>query len=709
MFAPLMNCLAATANEGLLRTVGWILLGVIVIGFLALGIRDIAKLSWMRISAISSVSFDESIRRRVLWITPLAIVGAIAVSQLQIALDPQDAIRQTTKICLFATGLVVTLVAIILASTNLQKEIETRVIYTIVTKPTTRLEIVLGKVWGFAKVSAAILLIMGVFTYAYLQVRARMLHSGIENRLASLPKDDVVSRPTLEHYREAGLLNANAMSVSESLQMLSRPPVDGQTKWMAGGQGQQFKLQFRVSDDQTNAIADAIKTGGGLGIVITMPVTVREPTPGELETIRTTRVPTEAGASDPAATQAATAPATTAPTTSASTTTAPTTSPASVRPLPTLGLVFMTPRGDFMDVPAEHVNNGKPVILPSDGSPLIVPLGGPAIEKIFENEEFTLAIAANSPAVEYEVSQSPIAFQLFQSSGAPGQRFEPLNKSPEITSNIGRYGQQLMGGAEGVGGVAVYRFNGVNLDRIAGESLTFEVKVGIEHGGEGINDIDTLPEVQLRVRNPESGAVSEARTFRPETHRITYVTLPKGPFGDNFEVLLRVLTPDQSIGLQPESVSLVTASRSFPVNLFKSLLVLWLLSILVVTIAIFCSTFVSWPIAIVLTLVILLGRWGVEQVGDAGGQGIGSVMTGQTEDAIKARLVRTSVDALAKVLAVVSAFLPDISGFQATADIERGISVPMSRLLGAGWGFLSYGLPMVMLAYLILRRKEVAP
>ena len=74
--------------------------------------------------------------------------------------DEQDAIRQTIKFCVFATGLVVAMTTIILACTNLPREIENRVIYTIVTKPATRLEIVLGKTLGFAGTSAVILLII---------------------------------------------------------------------------------------------------------------------------------------------------------------------------------------------------------------------------------------------------------------------------------------------------------------------------------------------------------------------------------------------------------------------------------------------------------------------------------------------------------------------------------------------------------------------
>ena len=77
------------------------------------------------------------------------------------------------------------------------------------------------------------------------------------------------------------------------------------------------------------------------------------------------------------------------------------------------------------------------------------------------------------------------------------------------------------------------------------------------------------------------------------------------------------------IGLNTGSVSLISAEHSFAMNLGESLLVLWLLSILVVTIAIFSSTFLSWPIAVILTLVILLGHWGVEQLGDTLNPGVG--------------------------------------------------------------------------------------
>src|SRR4051812_28962352 len=159
----------------------WIVCGLIVVlGLLVFGLFDVVRLSWRRIWAISSVCFAESYRRRVLLITPLAIVGVFIVSQLIKPLDEADAIRQTIKFCLFTTGLIITITAIILACTNLPKEIESRVVYTIVTKPVTRLEIVLGKIIGFARVSALILVIMGAFTFIYLHVRAWQFSRAID-------------------------------------------------------------------------------------------------------------------------------------------------------------------------------------------------------------------------------------------------------------------------------------------------------------------------------------------------------------------------------------------------------------------------------------------------------------------------------------------------------------------------------------------------
>jgi len=105
-------------------------------------------------------------------------LGVIAVAQLQKPIDEQDAIRQTTKFLPLRPP-VWSSNRPARSSSGLQPTCrgrsKTASIFTVVTKPTTRLEIVLGKILGFARVSAAILFIMGLFTWGYLHVRALSL------------------------------------------------------------------------------------------------------------------------------------------------------------------------------------------------------------------------------------------------------------------------------------------------------------------------------------------------------------------------------------------------------------------------------------------------------------------------------------------------------------------------------------------------------
>ena len=190
--------------------VEWWLAGIIAIGgLLVFGRNELSRLRLSRVWAISDVCFAESIRRKVLWVTPLGILGVIAISLLQHPIDQQESIRQTIKFCLFASGTLVTITAIILACTNLPREIENRVIYTIVTKPTTRLEIVLGKVLGFVRISGLIVVIMGAFTFAFLEWQNVQLSRQVAERLKTEP--DAGVRRALLGYQQAGLLNTQSL------------------------------------------------------------------------------------------------------------------------------------------------------------------------------------------------------------------------------------------------------------------------------------------------------------------------------------------------------------------------------------------------------------------------------------------------------------------------------------------------------------------
>jgi hypothetical protein len=71
--------------------------------------------------------------------------------------------------------------------------------------------------------------------------------------------------------------------------------------------------------------------------------------------------------------------------------------------------------------------------------------------------------------------------------------------------------------------------------------------------------------------------------------------------------------------------------------------------------------------------------------------------------------ISASIDALAKSVSALGAVLPDISQFSAVDDLQRGISLPMSRLIDALWVLGVFGLPGLVISYVLLRNKEVAP
>src|SRR5207249_1362485 len=119
---------------------------------------------------------------------------------------------------------------------------------TVVTKPTTRLEIVLGKVAGFARVSFLILLIMGVFTWGYLSVRGWRMRRDIAARLEAGAVTSS-SADTLRHYRDAGLLSAKTLEVPDALEVFAREPAgSGSRRYMFGGEGS-FIVPFDITPE----------------------------------------------------------------------------------------------------------------------------------------------------------------------------------------------------------------------------------------------------------------------------------------------------------------------------------------------------------------------------------------------------------------------------------------------------------------------------
>jgi ABC-type transport system involved in multi-copper enzyme maturation permease subunit len=706
----------------------WFAFGAIVlIGLILFGMRDLLRFSWTRVWAISGVCFDESIRRRVLWITPLAILGVIVVSQLQKPFDEQDAIRQTIKFCLFATALIVAITTVILACTNLPREIDTRVIYTVVTKPTTRLEIVLGKVVGFARVSAVILIIMGIFTTAYLRVRAWSMERYIGERLKieAIPPG---MKATLAHYKDEGLLTARTLATPEQLQVMARLPDASGKRWMVGeGEGDML-IPFALPPNVLGAPGNPDAPPGASGVLIAARIGYEQDAqlPKNPPKPNADRIPTSApttGASAAAEPYPYMVPFIVPPEERA-------TAAALERPGVTFNVLSpaLTSLGQAKAIVGGMLTDSANVELSDPaGQQMLLALIPPQVAgEMSKYDRIFIQVTSGSPKTRFFIDQQPMVLQV------PGPTREqmtsiPPQKDPEADQTLvlfrgrqGTHGSQLRGDENlSKAPVAVYSFRHADIGNPASDEASggvpFEFRTGIERSGDYDESSDAPTNVQVIVRNTTTGEESEKIQITPESGRPTFFKVPsKLLAGGDFDVQIQNNTQGHYAGLGPTSLSLIRERQMFEVNLFKSLLILWLMSVLVTAVAIFTSTFLSWPIAVVLTLVILLGHWGVEQISDSLGSEMGSQVATDlfgagAGQAAKAKVVSSGVNALSAGLKAFANVLPDISRYAATEDIERGVTIPAVKLREAAAVTFGFGIPLVVLAYVLLRNKEVAP
>lgn len=667
---------------------------VVLLGLVVYGLPDLLRFTPKRIWAVGSVVFRESIRRKILWLTPLAMVGVVILTNLQKPDDGADAIRQSLQFCLFTSGLLVVISGIMLSCTNLPRDIESKVIFTIVTKPITRLEIIAGKIVGFARVTGSILLLMGLFTWAYVHLQAWNLGKAITTQL-STTLDNEFARGRLEHQQREGLLDTRALAESKSLEFLAREPAaDSPIRWISTQQS--FVIPFSVDSDQLipqgyhdPAKGEPPPPVAAAGVIIHLRLTADQI--GKIErqapAFQAPLLPTTQDASNPYG-------------------------EAEFR------LSIINPSTDAEIVPSSALNSGKPFQLMPDqrGKDYVIQIEPKAAVALAQLRDWSVVI---SPANEnYLLGMAPGDLSIV----VPGktQEVSPTlrpNKWPgtdqamlEPRGGSGRSGRMLEGPSENHHSIAVAHYDGPSPVPSGRGDVTLELTMNIDRLDDDAS-IDAT-QIDVDVTNRTTGKTSETFHVTPENGRVAYADVPGEFFdGGKFDVKMRVRTQGHAVSLTSTSIAVVQSRSSFALNLLKSAFSQWMLSILVVSVGVLCSTIVSWPIAIVLCVVLLLGRWAVDQVSDSLQPGIGAALATDigTRDATQARLISAVGDGLARMLNLLAQFLPDIGVFSTGHLLERGLAIPFATLGSALSILLLFGLPVFTLAYIRLRFKEVAP
>jgi hypothetical protein len=329
-----------------------------------------------------------------------------------------------------------------------------------------------------------------------------------------------------------------------------------------------------------------------------------------------------------------------------------------------------------------------------------------------------LCIWGGTDAYMYGINDESVKIEVLDAEGSVLRTLEPQTSSDgpaiQLRTRFGRGGLGLRTDDEPGSPpppYGVFAFRDVDLSGDA----DFIVLGDVEVSGDGLM-VDDSRTGLIEVRGVSiDGTTSEWQAVHIDTARPGYFSMPADVVeAGDFDVQVRSLSDGQIITLSAQNLRISGAGGSFLRSLVPALLGQWLLALLAATLAVSFGTLVNWPVALVLTVSVLGGRWVVEQAGtDYSGRDAASYIVSDEETSAAAtvaarQVVERGFDALTLATQSVANFLPDVSQVDFAPMTSRRQVVPWLDL-AKGLGLtMCYVLPVLAAGYVLLRRREVA-
>jgi ABC-type transport system involved in multi-copper enzyme maturation permease subunit len=188
------------------------------------------------------------------------------------------------------------------------------------------------------------------------------------------------------------------------------------------------------------------------------------------------------------------------------------------------------------------------------------------------------------------------------------------------------------------------------------------------------------------------------------------------------QIIVRCESATQYLGVAKHDLYLLAAERSFPVNFFKGAVGLFYRLCLVIGIALTCSTYLSGVISFLATMFIyLLGlsvdfiRSVAEGKTPGGGPleaairlGTGAPLALPLEDSPGVSIAKEFDKIFQWGLGTVLQAIPDVDRFDLTDYVANGFDVGGIQLTGTGLYLAGYMLLWLVLAFYLIRSREVA-
>lgn len=287
----------------------------------------------------------------------------------------------------------------------------------------------------------------------------------------------------------------------------------------------------------------------------------------------------------------------------------------------------------------------------------------------------------------------------------------------------------------GTSAAAIWTFEGVTEDRFP-KGLPVDMTIEVFRTHKGLIEMGVRG--SLTVRNPDTGEKSAIRIFTTKEFAVDEQFIPReleGRRGKKFdlfkdlvskdgkvEIWLRCEDPGQNLGVAQGDMYLRAGHASFVLNLAKGYLGIWLQLIVVISIGVLFSTFLSGPVAMIATLGVLVGglfsdfMWRLATKHTYGGGPFESLYRLLTQDNMTTELPSGLATTVVKLLDrpaeaglwLLSNLLPDFGRFGFSDYVANGFNVPGDVILTYTFRTFGFVLPVFVAAYLCLKNREVA-
>lgn len=283
---------------------------------------------------------------------------------------------------------------------------------------------------------------------------------------------------------------------------------------------------------------------------------------------------------------------------------------------------------------------------------------------------------------------------------------------------------------------AIWRFDGVRQEQF-GDELPVELNIRVFRTTKG--DIEQGVLGSLVLRNPETGLASRpinfvAKEFQTDLHRIPRKLTAAGSEGreldlfddlvadGSIEIELTCLQREHYFGVAQPDVYLRAEDASFTLNFIKGYIGIWLQMWLITACGVVFSTFLNGAVAMLLTLVTMLGGFFTEfmrqlsQGEILGGGPLESLyrMVNQTNVVVEiepsaGRTFMEMVDGVFKYgLGVLVHMVPDLDSLSDVDYVVYGYSIPADEVLVHIVTTVGFLVPILLAGHFFFRSREVA-